>query len=110
VASDPRRLGALLGLLAAVSFGVSAPLARLLLADITPRLLAGLLYLGAGVGLAIYRLARPTTREAPLTRADLPSMLGVVALGGVVARCSCSSASSASAAPPAPSCSTSRAR
>lgn len=80
---DPRRLGALLGLLAAVSFGVSAPLAKLLLDDVAPQLLAGLLYLGAGFGLGIYGLARPTTREAPLTRADLPALLGVVVLGGV---------------------------
>lgn len=78
-----QRFGALLGLLAAVSFGVSAPLAKLLLAEVPPQLLAGLLYLGAGVGLALYRLARPATREAPLTRADLPPLLGVVALGGV---------------------------
>jgi drug/metabolite transporter (DMT)-like permease len=81
--NDDRRLGALLGLLAAVSFGVSAPLAKLLLADVSPQLLAGLLYLGAGLGLGLYRLVRPTTREAPLTRADLPPLLGVVALGGV---------------------------
>ncbi len=79
----PQRLGAVLGLLAALSFGVSAPLAKLLLADISPQLLAGLLYLGAGLGLALYRLARPDTREAPLTRADLPPLLGVIALGGV---------------------------
>ncbi len=81
--TDSRRFGALFGLLAAVSFGVSAPLAKLLLADVTPQLLAGLLYLGAGVGLGLYRLVRPSTREAPLTRADLPPLLGVVALGGV---------------------------
>ncbi len=79
----PQRRGAVLGLLAAVSFGVSAPLAKLLLADISPQLLAGLLYLGAGLGLGLYRLLRPTTREAPLARADLPPLLGLVALGGV---------------------------
>jgi drug/metabolite transporter (DMT)-like permease len=83
VTGDSRRLGALLGLLAAVSFGVSAPLAKLLLADVSPQLLAGLLYLGAGLGLGLYRVARPSTREAPLTRADLPPLLGVIALGGV---------------------------
>ena len=70
MASDPRRLGALFGLLAAVSFGVSAPLAKLLLAAVSPQLLAGLLYLGAGVGLGIYRLLRPPTREAPTVETD----------------------------------------
>ncbi len=83
MALAPQRLGAILGLLAALSFGISAPLAKLLLAEVSPQLLAGLLYLGAGVGLALYRLARPRTREAALTRADLPSLLGVIALGGV---------------------------
>jgi drug/metabolite transporter (DMT)-like permease len=78
-----QRLGAVLGLLAAVCFGVSAPLAKLLLADVSPQLLAGLLYLGAGLGLGLYRLLRPSSSEAPLTRADLPPLLGVVALGGV---------------------------
>ena len=83
MAIAPQRLGALLGLLAALSFGISAPLAKLLLAEVSPQLLAGLLYLGAGLGLALYRLVRPATREAPLTRADLPPLLGVVTLGGV---------------------------
>ncbi|HEY0133056.1 MAG TPA: EamA family transporter [Nannocystis sp.] len=83
MAIAPQRLGPVLGLLAALSFGVSAPLAKLLLAEVSPQLLAGLLYLGAGAGLLLYRLVRPGTREAPLTRADLPPLLGVVALGGV---------------------------
>ncbi len=83
MAIAPQRLGAVLGLLAALSFGVSAPLSKLLLAELSPQLLAGLLYLGAGAGLVLYRVVRPRTREAPLTRADLPPLLGVVALGGV---------------------------
>jgi drug/metabolite transporter (DMT)-like permease len=83
MAIAPQRLGAVLGLLAALSFGVSAPLSKLLLAAVSPQLLAGLLYLGAGVGLVLYHLARPSTREAPLTRADLAPLLGVITLGGV---------------------------
>jgi drug/metabolite transporter (DMT)-like permease len=43
-------VGAALG--AAVLFGLSTPLAKLLLTDLTPQLLAGLLYAGSGVGLA----------------------------------------------------------
>lgn len=78
-----QRLGAVLGLLTAVCFGVSSPLSKLLLAELSPQLLAGLLYLGAGVALALYQVVNPTTREAPLTRADVPSLVGVVALGGV---------------------------
>jgi drug/metabolite transporter (DMT)-like permease len=43
-------------LLAAVLFGASTPLAKLLLSDVSPQLLAGLLYLGSGVGLGGYLL------------------------------------------------------
>jgi drug/metabolite transporter (DMT)-like permease len=44
--------GVLLALAAAVLFGVSAPFAKLLLRGAAPQLLAGLLYLGSGAGLA----------------------------------------------------------
>ena len=45
-------------LLAAALFGASTPLAKLLGGEIPPVLLAGLLYLGSGVGLAIIRILR----------------------------------------------------
>jgi drug/metabolite transporter (DMT)-like permease len=78
------RTGALYALLAAALFGASAPLAKRLLPDVGPVLLAGLLYLGAGVGLSVYRLLRPRrSAEAALRRADLAPLAGVVALGGV---------------------------
>ena len=40
-------------LAAALLFGASTPLAKVLTGDISPLLLAGLLYLGSGVGLAL---------------------------------------------------------
>jgi hypothetical protein len=46
------RLGALLGLAAAALFGASAPVAKLLVPGSGPMTLAGLLYVGAGLGLA----------------------------------------------------------
>ena len=68
-----RTRGAAFGLAAAVLFGASAPLARLLLASAEPLMLAALLYLGAGAGLSFYRLVfeRAVGRHAPVTRADL---------------------------------------
>lgn len=75
--------GAALGLLAAALFGVSAPLSKRLLGDVTPQVLAGLLYLGAGLALTIYRRVRPATTEAPLVRADLPKLAVLVLAGGV---------------------------
>ena len=47
-------------LLAAVLFGASTPLAKALLGSVDPWMLAGLLYLGAGVGLAVVHVSRGT--------------------------------------------------
>jgi drug/metabolite transporter (DMT)-like permease len=57
---DPRGgwHGPLLALGSAMLFGASMPLAKLLLDRIDPWMLAGLLYLGAGVGLALMRALR----------------------------------------------------
>ena len=73
----------------AVLFGASTPLAKLLLgAGVDPWLLAGLLYLGSGLGLAVAYLVRgalaAAPSEAPLRRADLPWLALVVLIGGGV--------------------------
>ena len=75
--------GAAFGLGAAALFGLSAPVSKLLLGEVTPVLLAGLLYLGAALGLWIQRLVVPKTLEAGLQRADVPKLLAVVIAGGV---------------------------
>ncbi len=67
---------------AAVLFGASTPAAKILLGDVGPWLLAGLLYLGSGVGLMFIRFLRGST-GAKLTRHDWPWLLGAVAFGGV---------------------------
>jgi len=77
-------------LLAALLFGASTPLAKLLVANISPILLAGLLYAGSGLGLGAWLLFRRQFRqreahaEAPLQRRDLPWLAGAVFFGGVV--------------------------
>ncbi len=84
---SPHRRGILLALASAALFGASTPLAKLLLGAMDPWLTAGLLYLGAGVGLAAVQLGRKAAglaeSEAPLRRADLPRLAAVVAAGGV---------------------------
>lgn len=78
--------GPLLALASAGLFGASTPLAKLLLGVTDPVLLAGLLYLGSGIGLGIMRLCirfRPTG-EAPLRPPDLPWVALVVLFGGVL--------------------------
>ncbi|HET6969739.1 MAG TPA: DMT family transporter [Phenylobacterium sp.] len=81
--------GALMALASAALFGASTPLAKLLLgAGVDPWLLAGLLYLGSGVGLSTVLLIRRATgranAEAPLRRADAPWLAAVILAGGVI--------------------------
>jgi drug/metabolite transporter (DMT)-like permease len=72
----------------AVLFGASTPFAKLLVGSINPQLLAGLLYLGAGIGLMIGQAVRSLfdvrNSEAPLPPADAPWMIAIVAFGGVI--------------------------
>jgi drug/metabolite transporter (DMT)-like permease len=73
---------------AAVLFGFSTPAAKLLIdGGADPWLLAGLLYLGSGLGLTAVQMARRTLRlasEARVQRSDWP-WLGLVVLTGGVA-------------------------
>jgi drug/metabolite transporter (DMT)-like permease len=75
--------GILTALISAALFGVSAPLAKLLLGETSPWLLAGLLYLGSGIGLALARPFAPRD-EAKLQRADLPWLGAAILAGGVI--------------------------
>lgn len=80
--------GVPLALGSAVLFGATPPLAKMLLESINPVLLAGLFYLGAGIGLFAYavtrRLGSTAPAEAPLRRADLPWLLAAIGMGGLV--------------------------
>lgn len=75
--------GVLASLAAALLFGAGTPLAKLLLAQASPWLLAALLYLGSGLGLALLR------RLVGAQRVSLPAgegrwLAGAVIAGGVV--------------------------
>lgn len=80
--------GVPLALGSAILFGASAPFAKLLLGSIDPWLLAGVLYLGAGIGLAAVHCGRGivglASPEAPLRRTDLPWLAAVVFFGGML--------------------------
>ncbi len=77
-----RNPGASAALVAALLFGAGTPLAKLLLDAVNPWMLAGLLYLGSGLGLALYRrLTRaPAVR---LRRDDAFWFAGAILAGGV---------------------------
>lgn len=85
---DVSRVAPGLALLAALLFGLSAPAAKVLVGAVDPWLLAGLLYLGSGVGLLAYGAARRGLgrgeREAALTARDVPWLAGATAAGGVI--------------------------
>jgi drug/metabolite transporter (DMT)-like permease len=72
-----------------VLFGASTPLAKLLLGGgVNAWLLAGLLYLGSGIGLGLIHLIRRSVgiapSEAPLRRADIPWLALVILSGGMI--------------------------
>jgi len=79
-----RQAGIPAALAAALLFGAGTPLAKWLLGTIDPWMLAALLYLGSGLGLASYRrLARlPAAR---LAAGEWPWLAGAIAAGGVAA-------------------------
>ena len=84
--SDSKLRPYALALAAAGFFGASFPLSKLLLRDIGPVGLAGLLYLGCGLGVGALRLilhGRSARREATLKKSDLGWLGGVVIAGGV---------------------------
>jgi len=75
-------------LISAALFGVSTPAAKFLIGSIHPVTLAGLLYCGAGIGVAAWRRIVPSivagAPETGLTRADLPWLATAIAAGGIL--------------------------
>lgn len=79
-------------LAAALLFGASTPLAKVLVGDVPPLLLAGLLYLGSGLGLSILLALRWAKERAsgqavtPLTipRKEIAWLLCAVVFGGML--------------------------
>jgi len=78
-----RQPGVTAALGAALLFGAGTPLAKWLLDSVNPWLLAGLLYLGSGVGLTLYRRLKhaPAVR---LPRNEVPWFAGAILAGGII--------------------------
>jgi drug/metabolite transporter (DMT)-like permease len=80
--------GILAALAAAALFGLSTPIAKMLSGEISPLLLAGLLYMGSGIGLALVLTVRAISQgRASIVRPrgiDLLWLLGTIALGGAI--------------------------
>ena len=80
--------GVLAALAAAVLFGLATPLAKLLRDEVSPLLLAGLLYLGSGAGIAVVLAVRAWMNggaDISWPRGtDIWWLLGAIAAGGVI--------------------------
>ena len=81
---NKNKSGILLAILAAALYAISTPVSKVLLEFIPSTLLAGLLYLGAGVGMGILgaglTLAKKRQDEKRLDRSDLPYTVGMIVL------------------------------
>jgi len=75
-------------LLAALFFGASAPLSKLLLGEVPPVLMAAFLYLGSGTGISLVKLSQRMTsgqKEAGIRRPDVGWLAGAIIAGGIIA-------------------------
>ena len=67
-------------ILAAALYAINAPVSKLLLIEIPSTMMAGLLYLGAGIGMLILETFNKSTKELPLTKNELPYTIAMVVL------------------------------
>ena len=86
--SSMNRTAALYALLSAALFGISTPAAKSLVGTVDPIMLAGVLYCGAGIGVALLRrfarvILAPGARDQSLRQKDVPWLAGAIAAGGV---------------------------
>ncbi len=81
---SPQKKAAGFAILAAALYAVNSPVSKLLLNHVPAALLAGFLYLGAGIGMffvgKIQNAANIGHGELPLTKKDLPFTVGMVVL------------------------------
>lgn len=75
-------------LLAALFFGASAPISKLLLGDVPPVLMAAFLYLGSGIGISLIKVVQRISshhREAGIKSPDVKWLAGAIISGGITA-------------------------
>ena len=86
ISPNPQRQGLIAGLLAALCFGLSAPLISVVSGAGSPLMIAALLYAGAAFALlVVLGVVRDHEQEYQVQRQDLPPLLGLTVLGGMVA-------------------------
>ncbi len=83
------KIGVMHALASAALFGASTPAAKLLVGTLDPFVLAGLLYCGAGIGVAMVRrllpaISRRAATQVALARSDIPWLTAAILAGGVM--------------------------
>lgn len=77
------KTGIFFALLAAAFYAVNSPFSKILLSYVPSTLMAGLLYVGAGVGMAVIALARKLGKKQSserLTKKELPATIAMILL------------------------------
>lgn len=78
------RKGISLAILAAMLYAVSSPFSKILLNEMPPTLMAGFLYLGAGIGMSLIAVSRRVrqveTTEIHLSKAEMPYTVAMILL------------------------------
>ena len=76
--------GILFAILAATLYAINSPFSKILLDYMPSTLMAGFLYIGAGLGMGVIALVRKVQKSVPteenITKADLPYTLAMIFL------------------------------
>ena len=75
-----KKIATCYAILAAALYAINVPFSKLLLQHVKPTMMAGFLYLGAGLGLLIYGLFDHSSNKEPLTKKELPYTVAMVIL------------------------------
>ncbi len=82
--NEKNKGGILLAVLAAALYAINSPFSKILLEYMPPTLMAGFLYLGAGVGMGVIALLRKAAKrdyaEEQITKSELPYTLAMIVL------------------------------
>ena len=79
---NPKVKAVIFAFSAAIFYAVNVPLSKILLRNIEPSFMAGLLYLGAGIGMMILSLLKLNIDgdSEPFTKDDFPFIVGMIVL------------------------------
>lgn len=88
---EQKKKGILSAIIAAALYAINAPLSKIMLNYMPPTLMAGFLYIGAGIGMIlisfIRKLTKKETNELKLSKAELPYTIAMILLDIIAPIC-----------------------